>query len=597
MNNNPSKLPKELQPLFQEFEKSQTFFSDFQVTDAIRAKIREVEQAGQPVTLEMEAEWMAFAFMANYQQGKNKWETYFGPMMEGKTSDGQIVQSPSIQRISDAVLNYWGERSSESAHPFFRARYSDVVWDFSKPVTKKTADVKFAQRAIDSYLELISKNLYEHVSTGITDAKRALDLAISLNDSTRIESVRDAILKLEDKICEVKMPGTWGFAFDLLVNNSKSKLTDKQRQSVIDRLENILSTVAAAADSEETIEPFVGEHAALRLAAHYRRLGKLEDAHRVLKLYAKPFLILSKKAGPMLAHSWLRQVHQNFCEYGMKEDAESLAVQIRELGIESKKDMREFSQKIEIPVAEVEKFLDQLLAGDLEPVLGRLAAYFTPDSKKVEAQVKELAKVAPLMAFLSTNIIGNDGREVATVGSVDNDLEGRVVMQMSQNFQIESLFLRRALEEFIKRFGLNSDALLNQLYKSPLFDESRRAILKRGLDAFYAGDHVVAVHLLIPQIEHAFRRLLVMCQRPVLKLNRQGGQDLRILDEMLRDPAVVELFSESKTVYLRVLLTDRRGWNLRNDVCHGITEPDSIGWYACDRVIHVFLILCCIRKR
>ena len=101
MSNNPSKLPKELQPLFQEFEKSQTFFSDFQVTDAIRAKIREVEQAGQPVTLEMEAEWMAFAFMANYQQGKNKWETYFGPMMEGKTSDGQIVQSPSIQRISD----------------------------------------------------------------------------------------------------------------------------------------------------------------------------------------------------------------------------------------------------------------------------------------------------------------------------------------------------------------------------------------------------------------------------------------------------------------------------------------------------------------
>jgi hypothetical protein len=117
------------------------------------------------------------------------------------------------------------------------------------------------------------------------------------------------------------------------------------------------------------------------------------------------------------------------------------------------------------------------------------------------------------------------------------------------------------------------------------------------LDAFYAGDHVVAVHLLIPQIEHAFRRLLVMCQRPVFKLNRQGGQDLRILDEMLRDPAVIELFSESKTVYLRVLLTDRRGWNLRNDVCHGITEPDSIGWYACDRVIHVFLILCCIRKR
>ena len=591
------KLPAELEPIIERFEKADKPFSEFEAVDAIRNKIREVDQTGRPITPEMKAEWMAFDFMANYPEDRNTWYTYFGPMMTWKTKEEKIVESPSIENISEAILDYWGNRSQEVTHPLLRARYADLVWDFSKPVTKKTPNVVFAQRAIDSYLELITKALYEHAITGISYAKRALDLAISLNDSKRIESVRDAIIKLEGEICEVEAPGTWGFAFDILVGNSKAKLGDNQRQVLIDRLENILATVADAAESEKTIEPFVGEHAGLRLAAYYRRTNKPEEVKRVLKLYAKTFQVLSKKAGPMLAHGWLRQVHENFSEYGLKEEAEQLAVQLRELGQEAKKDMREFSHQIQIPVAEVEQFLNQLLDGNLEQVFGRVAAYFTPDSKKVEEQVKKLAEVAPLMSILSANIMGNDGRDIATVGSVENDLEGRVVLQMAQNLQIESIFLQRAIEELAKRFGLGSQELIGELYKSPVFEESRRVIIKKGLDAFFLGDHATAVHLLIPQIEQAFRQLLILCQRPTFKCNRQGGHDLRVLDEILRDPAIVAFFSESKAGYLRVLLTDRRGWNLRNNLCHGITEPDSIGQATSDRVIHVLMILGWIRKR
>jgi len=591
------KLPVALEPIIESLEKADKPFSEYGAADAIRGKIREVEQSGRPVTLEMEAEWMAFAFIADYPEEKNAWGTYFGPFAVWKTKEGKTVESPSIDRVSDAVLDYWGERSRKATHPLLRARYADLVWDFSKPVTKKSPSVEYAQRAIDSYLETIAKSRYEHEMTAVSYPKRALDLATSINDSKRIEFARDAIIELEGKICEVEAPGTWGFAFDILNNNSKAKLGDKQRQVLIDRLEMILAKVAAAADSEKTIEPFVGEHAALRLAVYYRKINRPEDVQRVLKLYAKAFLVLSKKAGPMLAHGWLRQVHENFSEYGMKEEAEQLAVQLRELGQEAKKEMREFSHQIQIPVAEVDQFLNQLLEGNLEQAFGRVAAYFTPNFKKVEEQVKKLAEVAPLMSILSANIMGNDGRDIATVGSVENDLEGRVVLQMAQNLQIESIFLQRAIEELAKRFGLGSQELVGELYKSPVFEENRRAIIKKGLDAFFSRDHVTAVHLLIPQIEQAFRQLLILFQRPIFKLNRQGGHDLRVLDEILRDPAIVAFFSESKVAYLRVLLTDRRGWNLRNNLCHGITEPDSIGQATSDRVIHILLILGCIRKR
>jgi hypothetical protein len=224
------KLPIELEPILESFEKADKPFSEHRVVDAVRGKIREIEQSGQPVTVEMEAEWMAFAFMADYPEERNTWNTHFGPMMTWRADDGKTVESPSIERVSGSVLDYWGDRSRQTMHPLLRSRYADLVWDFSKLITKKSPEVEYAQRAIDSYLELITKSLYEHEITSISYAKRALDLAISLNDSKRIESARDTIIELEEKICEVEAPGTWGFAFDIwLATRKQNSATIRDR--------------------------------------------------------------------------------------------------------------------------------------------------------------------------------------------------------------------------------------------------------------------------------------------------------------------------------------------------------------------------------
>jgi hypothetical protein len=65
------KLPVELEPIIERFEKAEKPLSEHEVVDAIREKVREIQQAGQPLALEMEAEWMAFAFMADYPEERN----------------------------------------------------------------------------------------------------------------------------------------------------------------------------------------------------------------------------------------------------------------------------------------------------------------------------------------------------------------------------------------------------------------------------------------------------------------------------------------------------------------------------------------------
>src|SRR3989442_1547851 len=104
------KLPVEFQPIIGHFERAVTRFSEHEVADAIRGRIREAEHSGQPIRLEMEAEWMAFALMADYPEARSAWGAYFGPVMVWKTKEGLTVESPSVERISGAVLDYWRER-------------------------------------------------------------------------------------------------------------------------------------------------------------------------------------------------------------------------------------------------------------------------------------------------------------------------------------------------------------------------------------------------------------------------------------------------------------------------------------------------------
>ncbi|NEG62137.1 DUF4209 domain-containing protein [Pantoea agglomerans] len=76
-----------------------------------------------------------------------------------------------------------------------------------------------------------------------------------------------------------------------------------------------------------------------------------------------------------------------------------------------------------------------------------------------------------------------------------------------------------------------------------------------------------------------------------------GGLHLKTFDELLRDPIVENCFGINASFYLRILLTDQRGWNLRNDVCHGISPADSFNYMTADRLLHVILFLSLAREK
>ncbi len=163
--------------------------------------------------------------------------------------------------------------------------------------------------------------------------------------------------------------------------------------------------------------------------------------------------------------------------------------------------------------------------------------------------------------------------------------------------QINAFFLREAFKALVDKFELTAEEMVNYFYESPIFDEKRKDFFIKGIEAYLKGDYVVALHILIPQIEALIRNLSEKVGAPVLKPSRSGGFFYRTLDDLLRDEQIVKVLGEDMSLYLRVLLTDPRGWNLRNEMCHGISGPERFNQISADRILHVLLCLASVREK
>ncbi len=575
------------------FDQETNAISERDVSKAIQS-VKDQSLSEPPMRLIAEA--MAFDFWENYRNQETGWGTYYGPMFVFSNADGTTTEWPSIKKVTEQIINYWTDRAKTAKHPVLRARYADLVWDFQKIVTNESPHYSIAQIVIDSTIEIAQGNCYAPEVNVIRKLERAMSLACTLNDNIRIQKVADATMAYEDAIVDDSKLGLWGFSFDLLFGNDKVNLTDDQKQKLIGDIEGHLLRASEPINKGE-IDPWAVEAAALRLARYYRKVGRGDDTKRVILAVGNAFIKASSKASALQTSAWLQRVYATFKEFGLSDEADEISIRLREIGEKVSSELGVVSHTMEISKEKMEKYVDALTAGGFDDALMRITAHYVPKKSEIEKQLKELAVAAPLVFLIPSELQDKQGRPTARVGSLEEDLDGNIVKQMSQNMAIESVFLRHILESLIKKHSTFEDLFLGYLFRSPIFAEDRKPIISLGVKEYLHGDYLTSAHLLIPQIEGALRILVETSGGFVLKPARNGGFNLKVLDDLLRDPLLVEVFEEDIVFYFRSLLVDPRGWNLRNCVCHGLCDADEFGPQMCDRIFHLLLCLALVRKK
>lgn len=586
-------LPAEYRGVLDQFDVVNRTLSEASVYEALSLQLRTEGTDWDKIGYQLRAEIMLGAFSEHYSdQPTSLGVSYFGPLSERIDSEGNRLSFPNLSDITPEVLGYWGARADEAFNLVLRARYADLVWEFTRKVTAKGGDVRFARLACDGYIEVIERRAYKHDCEALEKVKRALQLAAQVNDKARVDRTVTAIFALERRLAERE--SNWqrlGLAFDLLLDNKKIELPEAVREQLIREQEMLIVEVAASMSSSEMKDPFAAEASALRLAAYYRKHNRLEDARTALRAYGAIFRSLAREADGFVGTVWLQKVYEVYKEYGMSADAEQIAVDLREVGKKTQAGMKTLSHSFEFPRKEMDEFMEELIKGELGDALNNIRWHFTPRLDQIRQQVEELAKAAPLAALLGQRIVDDKGRVLAKVGSVNDELEGRVTLQLIQNIGVVAPFLNEAIQRLRESFKLAAAQVVEQLYQSPLFEENRRECLEKAIQSYFDGDYLVAVHLLVPQIEYGFRRIVELAGGSTFRMGRQGGLVLKNLDDILRGPFVQEALGKDFVRYALAFLTDQSGPNLRNNVAHGIIDPTEVGLMHADRVFHLILCL------
>jgi len=520
------------------------------------------------------------------------WNTYFGPTVTAIDAQGRPAYSPDLTQVDAEIISHWEARSTVAKHPVLRARYADLVWDLKAQAVQQRPDVQFAGIAIDAYLDGVRARFYKYPVVAVQALQRAIGLAVSTNDKVRIAASKGSMIARLDEVTEAREVASWTLAIDEALRNKELDLTPEETGALIAGLERLLVMCTATGPQ---FDPFAAEACARVLAAHYERDGQRDQIHRVIRSYGMAFEYLAGNASPTFAMGWLQPVIDEYHARGMAADADRVLRAYEEKGRRADDDLKTIQAPIEIPTAEFEQFLDEASAGSLRDCFDRISVRFVPKLRGIRDLLQELLSRTPILSRIPvTRIV--DGHFAAQVGSIETDPDGRLILQLAQYMDGESLFLTPALRRIREKLAPDAAAILAILEESPIFDPVRHTLLSEGIEAYLSADHVKAIHVLIPEIEHALRRLLALMNVPILKAGRNGTTQAKNLNEVLREAAIQKVFGEDAQLYLLTLLADQRGQNIRNVVCHGFATPLHFNQQVADRVFHVLLTLARVRQ-
>ncbi len=570
-------------------------FDMHDLSGAVNSRVAAWRDSKCEIPAEVLADQIALEVLPDYGRKESGWGTYHGPVME--FANGATV--PDFSSFTADYVTVWVRRCRDLKHPLLKARFADVAWDLYRKIPQAVCPHDVPRVMVDAVLTGVADGLYPNEIDCIRDLRRALIVAVSLRDDSRTTAVRSSILDYEERVAVDALPGLWGFGFDLLLDDKrKPGTTPEEETRIITALESRLARLSGH-DDPAVLDPHHVEGAALRLAGHYRRVNRMEDVRRVLGLYAQSYLKKVDGTDHPAGSAWLEQVHDTLLKFNLHDEAKAILPHYCDAAQRMRRQMPYHQESITIDGNEVEQYLLEMTGGEWEVVFTRLIGRYLPRREIEMGRLREAMKDRTILDLFPPTLVGDDGRTLARVGTLDEDPEGHLVLQYSRSMGFAATFLRLVVDRLVETRHLSVREIADYVYQSPVLDQSKRAIVEAALTAFLAKNWLVAIHLLVPQIEDTIRRLVGLTGGPTMKKKREkhDGMQLRNLDELLRDERVLRILGEDEAFYLRVLLTDQRGWNLRNEVCHGITQLDGFNSATADRLLHALLLLGSLRLK
>ncbi len=590
-----------LEAAFKEADIADAPLDEFAVRDRL---VRVITALTAPTTEQRKGNFAvvgAFDFQHPRLYGVPVWDMHWQPLSTGVDKTGKEHHSPDVVQVDDEVIQEWSSRAVSARHPLLRARYSDLSWEiarFRRKELARKADATMARTAIDGYLDGVERGLAAEDVYAWVYIERALELAVSINDAARVRRAKAVLFRFQAE-CEARGPYTFWRFDEIAWNQAEAlELSDVDRAGIVQALERQLALRSNIADPQ-VFDPHLTRTAADCLARWREFAREKAEARRAALTAGAAFEAAAANASGLTAIVWLSDQADRYRHLGDEVAVARVEQAIKDRAGDAQGEMKRISVPIEVPREELDAWADKVAGENLPAGLVGFAAAGLVGRDSSERAALDSAARSPLSAHISINITGRDGFPKATIGAVDDDLDGRTVYHAAHLMSQGAPWLNVAWERLKKKHSVDLEQVIEWLSQCPFFPPSRLHFVREGLAAWFAGDMVKAIHVLIPQVEAALRDVLAALGGAVTKRGPNGGGGFQMisLGEVLSHERFKAAVPENIRFHFKVLYQDPRGLNVRNEIAHGVAAFELFGLGLANMVVHSLIVIGVLRTK
>jgi hypothetical protein len=494
-----------------------------------------------------------------------------------------------LERFTPEHLSLFKELAPGVIDAEMRARLADIVW-------ARQRDPEMGRLAADSYLE--SARILEdpeHWSPCAHRIARAVHIGRSLGKESdqfsrgiaHVQSVLDKYdgddpLLLSAVMMELLQEYRQGESTKYIILSQKSahRALAAMQWNIARRYLHIKAkwhflaneTEAASLVRQEVAETYVKEaekiiNRPMQAAPYSHACHKIEQAIKAYK----------DLGGPSARSRW-EELYKVLREYQQRANSELLPINIP------------FDSTITAIAATYTEFgINQVKGKPLTDALQILAYLPLIQSvARLREQIDNFVRSSPASLLLPIVVHGGSGQVISRPPAHPKSKEEQIEAEVKTNLFLHSNSERRfrtqymllpATQQINAEHSIGLQDVMQFVIDNPFVPAGREFLYAKGLHAGLTGDHLVAAHLLIPQIENSIRHILSQHGVITSAFSRQDIQNHYDLNTMLNDKRIKqklkEILGEDLFFELKGLLVHHAGANLRNEIAHGTLSVDE----------------------